>query len=263
MDWYYEGNGEQQGPVPEAVLIDLYHQGKLTGDSRVWRQGMSDWDLMSESFPSLDQVICSGCNEYVDESSIVPAGDLSVCPSCKDEVLQRMREGIPLTQDSNFREIREKHLKHEASIRSIGLLYYLGGGVALLLTVGMIFAITNGDILAAESVTLAMLTLFYGILMVTVFWVGYGFRKLKPWVKIPGGILAGIGLLGFPLGTVINAYVLYLLFSNKGKRVLSKDYQEIIQATPDMKYRSRIGLLLLIVILLIFLSAFFVSNSPN
>ncbi|MEM7673812.1 MAG: GYF domain-containing protein [Verrucomicrobiota bacterium] len=107
MDWYYEGNGEQQGPVPEAVLIDLYHQGKLTGDSRVWRQGMSDWDLMSESFPSLDQVICSGCNEYVDESSIVPAGDLSVCPSCKDEVLQRMREGIPLTQDSNFREIRE------------------------------------------------------------------------------------------------------------------------------------------------------------
>ncbi|MEM9025955.1 MAG: DUF4339 domain-containing protein [Verrucomicrobiota bacterium] len=263
MDWYYEGNGEQQGPVPEAVLIDLYHQGKLTGDSRVWRQGMSDWDTISEAFPNLDQVICSGCNEYVYESSIIPAGDLSVCPSCKDAVLQKMREGIPLTQDASLREIREKHLKHEASIRSIGLLYYLGGGAALLLTVGMIFAFTNGGIPGAESVTLAVLTLFYGVMMVALFWVGYGFRRLKPWVKVPGGILAGIGLLGFPLGTAINAYVLYLLLSKKGKRILSKDYREIIEATPNMKYRSRIALLLLIVISLILLSALFISNGPN
>lgn len=53
-------------------------------------------------------------------------------------------------------------------------------------------------------------------------------------------MLACIGLLGIPVGTLINAYILWLLFSKKGKRVFSVDYQRIIAETPHIKFRTPI-----------------------
>ena len=71
-------------------------------------------------------------------------------------------------------------------------------------------------------------------------WVGTGLRRLRRWARIPTGILSGLGLLGFPLGTVINAYILYLIFSQKGKMVFSDEYQAVIEQTPHIKYRTSI-----------------------
>ncbi len=53
-------------------------------------------------------------------------------------------------------------------------------------------------------------------------------------------IILAIGLLGFPCGTVISAYLLYLLFSPKGELVFSDPYEEIIQGTPHIKYKTSI-----------------------
>jgi len=70
--------------------------------------------------------------------------------------------------------------------------------------------------------------------------VARGVRKLLPWARTTASVLAGIGLLGFPLGTLINAYILYLLLSKKGKRIFEADYKAIIDATPHVKYRTSI-----------------------
>ena len=76
---------------------------------------------------------------------------------------------------------------------------------------------------------------------------------MKKWARIPTGILSGIGLLAFPIGTLINAYVLYLIFSAKGKMVFSDEYRAVIEQTPHIKYRTSIivwivlGLLLLLI----------------
>jgi len=84
-------------------------------------------------------------------------------------------------------------------------------------------------------------------------WVGTGLRRLRKWARIPTGILSGIGLLGFPLGTLINGYILYLIFSQKGKTVFSEDYRAVIEQTPHIKYRTSIvvwvllGLVLLLI----------------
>jgi hypothetical protein len=43
MKWYYESNGNPHGPVEEAELRQLKDDGKLLGESLVWRQGMKDW----------------------------------------------------------------------------------------------------------------------------------------------------------------------------------------------------------------------------
>ncbi|HKB60455.1 MAG TPA: hypothetical protein VKC56_10480, partial [Gallionellaceae bacterium] len=58
--------------------------------------------------------------------------------------------------------------------------------------------------------------------------------------RIVAGVLAGLGLLGFPFGTVISAFILYLLFSKKGAMVFSDEYKQVIADTPDIKYRTSI-----------------------
>ncbi|MGB0370854.1 MAG: DUF4339 domain-containing protein [Opitutales bacterium] len=250
MQWYYEGNGEQQGPVEESALKELFKSGELSSDTRVWRQGMADWVPYSEVFPPSGQVKCPSCEEMTSEGSLIPAGDVVVCVRCKDAVLQRMREGVPLTQDEDVRAIRMEHLKHEASLKSVGILFFLGSGLMIFGGVMQILAaVGSGDPeMVAAIGGAAAVSIVLGLLF---FLVAYGYRKLKPWIRIPGGILAGIGLLGFPLGTLLNGYILYLLFSKKGKMVFSKEYAEIIQATPDIKYRTSLISLVVIIILVI------------
>jgi hypothetical protein len=63
---------------------------------------------------------------------------------------------------------------------------------------------------------------------------------LKPWVRIPAIILAALGLLGFPVGTIINGYVLYLLLCARGRYILTPEYEEIRKATPHVHYRTSV-----------------------
>jgi hypothetical protein len=52
--------------------------------------------------------------------------------------------------------------------------------------------------------------------------------------------VSAIGLLGFPCGTIISGYLLYLLLSAKGEMVFSSAYKEVMQATPHIRYRTSI-----------------------
>ncbi|MFN9721345.1 MAG: hypothetical protein ACK58L_21815 [Planctomycetota bacterium] len=135
-------------------------------------------------------------------------------------------------------EIRRELLNHEASIQSIGLLYLLGS--VLLIIIGIVSVATapmpraqarSWEIGAIAGVLIVM----FGLLQA---FVGIGLRQLRGWTRIPVGIVSGIGLLGFPVGTFINGYILYLMFSQKGSRVLSPEYQEIIRQTPHIRYRT-------------------------
>jgi hypothetical protein len=71
-------------------------------------------------------------------------------------------------------------------------------------------------------------------------WIGWHLRKLDPRAKIPATLLAILGLLAFPIGTLINIYVLYLLHSAKGKYVFSPEYRAVITATPQIRYKMSI-----------------------
>ncbi|RYD47808.1 MAG: hypothetical protein EOP83_27455 [Verrucomicrobiaceae bacterium] len=93
---------------------------------------------------------------------------------------------------------------------------------------------------------------------------GWGLRKLRPWAKIPAAILAGISLLSIPVGTVIGGYILYLLFSAKGRMVLSPEYADIIAQTPHLRYRTpRWIWILLIVIILLFVGLIVFGTSTR
>lgn len=142
--------------------------------------------------------------------------------------------------------LRRAHISHEASIKAVGFLYYLGGvGVTL---------VAAASLLGAKD-TSVMLTLLLLALGIAQFFAGWAVRALRPWGRIVGCVLSGLGLLAFPIGTVINAYILYLFLSKKGRTIFAPEYQAVIAATPEVKYRTSI-LVWIFLALLIGLIAF-------
>lgn len=148
---------------------------------------------------------------------------------------------------SEVEAIRHKHLPHEASVKSIGLLFVIGGAIAFMAGIGYFF--TGIAMLSNQSgrpglaqfgagmIAAGVVATLIGLAQIIV---AVGLRKLAPWSKIPGAIVAGIGLVFFPVGTLINGYVLYLLLSEKGSMVFSPEYKEVIYQTPHMKYKTSI-----------------------
>jgi hypothetical protein len=256
MDWYYAIKGEQKGPVGDAEFQQLVQQGVIKGDTLIWRQGMAGWAAYGASATSATaveappgSVICASCGRPVPESDAFTLSGARYCAVCKPQILQRVAEGKPIVSPA-AEEMRKKYLSHEASIKSIGFLYYLGGTALTLAAFGSAATIFSGQ---AKPETMAI-AVFFVIFAVAQIWVGSGLRRLRTWARIPTAILSGIGLLGFPLGTLINGYILYLVLSQKGATVFSADYQAVIQQTPHIKYRTSpvvwiiVGLVLLLII---------------
>lgn len=129
-------------------------------------------------------------------------------------------------------EIRNAHIKHEAAVRSIGVLYYLASIFSIIGGIGMVLS-------GREKPPVRFVVGPLLVLLAYAYWkLGGWFRSLDPKAKNPGTILACVGLLGIPIGTIINAYVLYLLHSQKGKVVFSSEYRSVVAATPDIVYRT-------------------------
>ena len=160
---------------------------------------------------------------------------------------------------TDVESIRKRYLGHEASVKSIGTLYLIGGVFSLLISTVYIiagissffdpspsnFAGPTLGLLVALAVGAGFLSL--GVLQI---WSGIGVRKLRPAARIGATVISAIGLLGFPIGTLVSAYFLYLLLSEKGSYVFSDTYKQVIAQTPHMKYKTSI-LTWIVVILLV------------
>ncbi|AVP99755.1 hypothetical protein C7S18_22400 [Ahniella affigens] len=142
---------------------------------------------------------------------------------------------------SDLVAIREEHVRHEVLLKSIGSLYGLGAVACIFALVATLMTLSSVPEASDGTIFLVLSALIYGGIGLGSAFIAYGFRKLKPWVKIPGTILAGIGLLGIPVGTIVNVYILYLIWCQKGRRVLADDYQGIIAQTPQVKYKRSVG----------------------
>jgi hypothetical protein len=151
--------------------------------------------------------------------------------------------------------VRQEHITHEASVKSAGWLYMLGG-LGTLVTGAALFIPSMAT--AAERPGFLVIGVAIAVLGVAYVVIGWGLRALRAWARTPAIVLAAIGLLGFPIGTLINAYILWLVVSRKGRMVLSSEYASIVEATPHIKYRTSIvvwillGLIVLLVVLAFF-----------
>ncbi|MEP4076965.1 hypothetical protein [Haloferula sp.] len=170
----------------------------------------------------------------------------------------------PVEPLSEAAVIRQEHLRHEASIKGMGSLFFLTGAFSLLMGFSAIMGLVSSDAGMAQGPEILILSviLLFIPLQFSAWW---GLRKLKPWSKVVAAILSTIGLLAFGLGTIISIYFLYLLFCKKGRMVLSPAYHEIIEQTPGMKYRTPMWnwiVLLMLVLLVIGGVVYFILIAP-
>jgi hypothetical protein len=152
--------------------------------------------------------------------------------------------GVDLGVDNTtqLEAMRQEYIKHEASIKSIGVLYFIAA--VLFGFVGATSFSTGKEGLMPALIGCAVCALYL--------WLGISVQRLKRGSKVGVGILSGLGLLAIPVGTLINAYILWLVFSAKGKTIFSDEYKEVIAATPHIKYKSSkivVGFLIVIVII--------------
>jgi hypothetical protein len=167
--------------------------------------------------------------------------------------------GYPSGTTSDAERIRKDHIRHEASIKSIGTLYLLGAFILIAVACFLYVAMIGTSIADRSSVALSafllgagLATIYLGLGLLQGM-TAFGLFKLKPWARIVAIVLNVIGLIGFPIGTLISAYFLYLLLSRKGVYIFSEEYQAIVAQTPHVKYKTSkiVWFFLIILILLI------------
>jgi hypothetical protein len=149
---------------------------------------------------------------------------------------------------SDDEEIRKQHINTEATIKSVGMLYYLGAFALIAISIAMLAGSKTETGLPPLLGTGFLLALGVGQGV-----VGYGLRRLQSWARIPTAIFSGIGLIGFPVGTLINGYILVKLFGQQGKFVMTPEYQQVIAATPHVKRKTSVVVWVLLILLLIIL----------
>lgn len=266
--WHYAVGGVQKGPVSDEDLARLAGVGIVTADTLVWREGMAGWEPYSRVKPAepetaarevppvvlaatgpasvavpAGQVRCGQCGQIVGSDDAISLAGRTICAACKPLAVQMLKEGVA-SLSSASEQIRRDHIKHEASIRSWGMLQILGGSLLLLgAVVGVAGLVASAPSAQQGQAVLGVgvvLSLVYGVFGAVGLWSGLGLRRLRPSARIVAAIISGIGLIAFPIGTLINGYILYLLLSKKGKMVFSDEYKRIIAETPHVRHRTSV-----------------------
>lgn len=140
--------------------------------------------------------------------------------------------------------LRKTHLSHEASVKAVGTLYLLGAILSVPSGIYVIAAALSGQppSKVAVMIPLGLIYLGFGLL---AGYVGLGLRRLTNAGRRVGIVFGAIGLIAFPIGTLISVYVLYLFLSANGKRVFSDHYRQVIAQTPHIKHKTSIVWVLL------------------
>lgn len=179
--------------------------------------------------------------------------------------------------------IRKTYLGHEASIKSLGTLHYLGAFFGALATVGLFVALfTTAGGNAENWGTLTGIAVFYAMLTALNIALGRGLQRLRPWARwtevvvigfgtVTSLFSAGIGLVagmlplvvGYGFVLLFQGYLLYLFLSAKGSMVFSPEYRTIVEKTPYLKYKTSllvkllVGLLVLVIVFALLGALFF------
>lgn len=156
----------------------------------------------------------------------------------------------PTGADQQTESTRKAHLHTEASIKGIGTLYILIGSIS-----GVV-AMATAALYATTSLAWSLGSMLPGLLIGSLL-VGTGFaiRRFKPWSRIAGTIFSAIGLIGFPIGTIFGAYFLYLMWCEKGRMIFAPAYQQVLAATPHIKYKTSIVIWIILGLVLALVAA--------
>lgn len=230
-------NGVRQDPQPEEDVRAKIAAGEIPATALCWREGWSEWKSVGRVYAA----------EF-------PAGTPGVVADGTAAELA----------PADAEQVRRAYLTHEASVKSVGLLYLIGAVLGVFGGIANVIGAVMGGAGAPDAATDPTTTMWIvGVVLIVVaviqFVVGRWLRQLNPKGRTPATIMAVIGLLGFPVGTLISAYILYLLQSKKGAMVFSAEYAAVMAATPHVKYKTSLVTWVVLGVLVIGLVALIVA----
>jgi hypothetical protein len=156
--------------------------------------------------------------------------------------------------------IRREHLNTEASIKTVGILYYLGA-MALIAT-GVITFDSSKIVKTGNDL---LLGIFFMLLGVGMGVAAYGLRRLQSWARpltiLVSSVVTIIGLINLSWGVVIHIYIFAQMLGKRGKFVMAPEYQRIIAATPHVKRKTSVVVWVVLIVLLILLIGIIAANS--
>jgi hypothetical protein len=123
---------------------------------------------------------------------------------------------------------RSTLLHHETSILLIGILHYAAAGMLAAAAVALV--VINGQPGMRFAALLGLLACGYAL-------AGFMLRNLDARARYSATIMAALGMFAMPVGSVLSAYVLWLIHIKEGRAVLSPEYREVVAATPQIKCR--------------------------
>lgn len=120
----------------------------------------------------------------------------------------------------------ETHVKVLAILNVVGGAMGLFGALVVLLVFTGVVAAVSGDADAASAIPVIGLT---GIAVVVFLacWslpgviVGIGLYRFRPWARIGGIVVSVLALVGFPFGTMLGAYGLWVLLSRDAEHLFA------------------------------------------
>lgn len=106
MDWYYQGEGETVGPCLPEEMRTLYEAGAISDSTPVRSDAMTEMMPLSEAIRLghadelgiKPKVQCPTCNSLVNPADLIPMGEKTLCPNCRNQYLQSIKEGVPIAE---------------------------------------------------------------------------------------------------------------------------------------------------------------------
>ncbi|MCY2974555.1 MAG: hypothetical protein NTW52_07780 [Planctomycetota bacterium] len=131
-----------------------------------------------------------------------------------------------IRDDADAESIRRKHLSHEASVKSFGVLHILVGVLsvlwgALMFHMGLVGLARTSSQNVSESIFSVVLGVVVVVLGIAYTYAGLCMRSLNQSGKVLAIVMAAVGLLAVPFGTLISLYILWVLLSEKGSIIFS------------------------------------------
>lgn len=116
----------------------------------------------------------------------------------------------------------------ETHVRILGILYIIAGVIVALLGLFLFGVLGGAGMISGDRQAMFVtgivgtaLAVFFVVLAVPSIVAGIGLLKRREWARILTIILGVLHLLGFPLGTVLGIYTLYVLLNDQTKALFS------------------------------------------
>ena len=123
MNWFYELDGQQNGPVSDSQLDELLRSGKLNQTNLVWREGMADWQplstarLVASPLPEAQPgTACVECGRTLPLDELIKLNNSWVCATCKPVFLQRLAEGVAVPSQGGLWRMNKRLVARSEAI---------------------------------------------------------------------------------------------------------------------------------------------------